>query len=128
MKKIFIVLSFFIGFAFIMGLIMYIRITENSKAILNIEISEIDFSTFEDGAYTGMYYRDSIGTEVIVTIESGQVTEIEYFNHQAAKGLVAEAIKDVIISEQSIIVDDYAGATISSRCIKLAIINAFSEE
>ena len=129
MKKIFMI----IGAVFITGLIafgvnVYMSITNATEEILNEDIQAINFNQYEDGIYEGEYYHDDIGITVSLEINQGTLVSIEYSNHKNGKGEKAETIKENIIEEQSILVDDISGATISSRCIKLALINAMEGE
>lgn len=125
MKKAFIIIGIFLSIISTIGILMFLKISSGMNTVLEREINEIDFSEYSDGIYQGEFYHDSIGTKVLVEIADGEVISINYENHQYAKGGPAEDLKYDIIDSQSIQVDDIAGATTSSRCIKLAIINAF---
>jgi uncharacterized protein with FMN-binding domain len=107
---------------------LYIRINNSSDYILSKDIQNLSFDRFEDGHYEGEFYHEGIGIKVIFDINEGHIEDLVYENHMNGKGQPAEAISESIIEEQSIIVDDITGATISSRCIKLAIMNALEGE
>ncbi len=128
MKKALIIIGVIIGFMITVGVMMYLKISSGMQTVLSQEIKDIDFTEYEDGTYQGEFYYDSIGTQVIVEISNGEVINISYINHQYAKGGPAENIKEDIIANQTLLVDDIAGATTSSRCIKLAIISAMEEK
>jgi uncharacterized protein with FMN-binding domain len=128
MKKALIIIGVFIGLIITTGLLMYLKISSGMKEVLNKEIIDIDFTEYKDGIYQGEFYYETIGTQVIVEISDGEVIRISYENHQYAKGGPAENIKEDIIANQTLLVDDIAGATTSSRCIKLAIISAMEEK
>ncbi len=128
MKKAFIIIGVIFGLIITAGVLMYLKISSGIQAVLSQEIKDIDFTDYEDGIYQGEFYYETIGTQVIVEISNGEVIRINYENHQYAKGGPAENIKEDIIANQSLLVDDIAGATTSSRCIKLAIISALEEK
>jgi len=111
----------------IFGSMMYVRIKRNSDIILNENIIELKFEDYDDGKYLGEYYQDTIGVKLEIVIEDHQLISVEYIDHQFGKGQKAESIRELFIEKQSLQVDDISGATISSRCIKLAIINALEE-
>lgn len=120
-------LGIFIGFVSIIALTMYIKINQNADKILDNEIEEVDLKEVEDGLYEGEYYSEGIGLIVHVEVKNHEIISIEYENHQYGQGYKAEAIKESIIHSQSVLVDDVSGATNSSLCIKLAIIDALKE-
>jgi uncharacterized protein with FMN-binding domain len=129
MKKLFISIGIFIGLIAIMFGVIFLSLKQNMEEILTIPINEIDISSLEDGTYQGTYYfEDEIGATVDVVIANHQITSISFVEHKAGKGTIAEIIIDDIVSSQSVIVDDIAGATTSSHVIKLAVINALEVE
>lgn len=117
----------FLMIVLIFGSMMYVRIKRNSDIILNENIIELKFEDYDDGKYLGEYYQDTIGVKLEIVIEDHQLISVEYIDHQFGKGQKAESISELFIEKQSLQVDDIGGATISSRCIKLAIINALEE-
>ncbi|MFP4478173.1 MAG: FMN-binding protein [Candidatus Izemoplasmatales bacterium] len=126
-KRLLIVFGVFLALFLIFGISIYMQIKQNTNHILSQSIEEVDFSEYEDGIYQGEYYSKDIGVLVLVEIENGKVISIAYDNHLNGKGEEAETINQEILDKQSIMVDDVSGATTSSRCIKLAIMNAFKE-
>jgi uncharacterized protein with FMN-binding domain len=125
MKKILIVIGFFIGFIGIAVGVMATTLSANMKTIRTIPLNQIDVEALSDGTYMGKYYfENQIGATVDVTIEDGLITNIKIVEHIYGKGAVAEVIIDDIIQEQTLYVDDIAGATTSSHVLKLAIQNA----
>ena len=129
MKKIvFIGLGVVVLLMIVFGVLAFININEATQKILSEEIKDISFQEVNDGVYRGAFYSGDLGITVIVTVDNGEIINIDYENHLNGKGTPAESIKEGIIEEQSIIIDDISGATISSRCIKLAIMNAFEGE
>ncbi|HKL47181.1 MAG TPA: FMN-binding protein [Candidatus Izemoplasmatales bacterium] len=121
-KKLMVVSGIVLGIFLILDASIYIRINKIADHILSQEIETISFNDYEDGVYQGDYYHNDIGITVHFQIESGEIKDISYENHQHGQGEPAEAISRSIIEEQSLVIDDVTGATISSRCIKLAII------
>lgn len=125
MKKI--KLSILIGLGiFVFGtIIMFVTLTNNMKHITAIEITDIKLVDILDGEYLGEYYYDNqIGATVLVKVKNNEITEITFIDHMTGLGSNAENIVLDVIDEQSILVDDVAGATTSSHVIKLAIKNA----
>ncbi len=107
------------------GTIFWVQVSANMKNILEEELRIEDFEEFQDGNYEGSYYyEDQIGASVSLVIEEGTVVYIEINNHLYGFGEKAEVITNNIISEQTLNVDVIAGATTSSKVIKLAIQNA----
>jgi len=126
-KKVLIGLGVVFGLFLIFGISIYNQINRNTDYILSQTIEEVDFTPYADGVYEGEYYSEDVGIKVAVEVESGRVTSIHYENHLNGRGDKAETIDREILDEQSIIIDDVSGATTSSRCIKLAIMNAFED-
>ena len=128
MKKVLIVFVLIIGMIAAGAGVMWMTLTNNMKEIRSIPIEEMDLSQINDQLVRGTYYyEDQIGATVDVEIENGEIVEITYIEHIAGKGTIAEVIRDDIIREQSLLVDDISGATTSSHVIKLAIQNALEE-
>ncbi|QMS86042.1 FMN-binding protein [Candidatus Xianfuyuplasma coldseepsis] len=108
---------------------MFITLSQNMKTINAITIPEVDITSWEDTVVQGeYYYKDQIGATVEVTITDGTITDIRFIEHLYGLGGKAEVIIDDIIAQQTLQVDDVAGATTSSHVIKLAILNALEEE
>jgi uncharacterized protein with FMN-binding domain len=127
-KKLMIGFGVLMFFSIVFGAAIYIRINNSSDFILSQDIRNLSFDDYNDGHYEGEFYHEGIGIQVMFEINDGHIEDLVYENHLNGKGQPAESISDYIIEKQSIIVDDIAGATISSRCIKLAIINALEGE
>ena len=59
-----------------------------------------------------------------VTVQNGEITNINILEHRHERGKTAEVITDCIVDEQKIDVDAISGATNSSTVIKKAVENA----
>jgi uncharacterized protein with FMN-binding domain len=128
MKKGLIIIGVFFTFVLLGIGGMWFTLSSNMKEIRAITINEMDVANMADQTIRGSYYyEDEIGATVEVQIKDGRITEIIYIEHIAGKGTIAEVIKNDIILEQSLLVDNIAGATTSSHVIKLAIQNALEE-
>lgn len=104
------------------------KLDADVKVILNEVIIEVDVSSLEDGVYFGEYKKAfAVSAEVEVTIQNGEITNIEIIKHTNGQGEPAEVIINDIVGNQSLLVDDIAGATYSSRVIILAIQDALKE-
>lgn len=108
---------------------MFLSMRQMQNHILNEEISEVNVTSISDGTYVGeYYYKELEGITVSVIVNDGEIIDIEYSNHLTGLGIDSENIRNEIIESQSILVDDISGATTSSRCIKLAIMEALKNE
>ncbi len=125
MKTMLKVLLGFLIVIIIAGASMWIKLNQNMNTIKEIPIEDIDFTTYEDGIYEGLYYyEDQIGAKVEVHIEDGNIINIVLVEHVYGLGQKAESIIDEVILEQSIDVDYISGASTSSKVILLAIDDA----
>lgn len=59
-----------------------------------------------------------------VTVQNGEITNINILEHRNERGIAADAITNKIVDEQKIDVDAISGATNSSTIIKKAVENA----
>lgn len=104
------------------------KLDSDVEVILNEVIIEIDLASIEDGVYVGEYTKAfAVSAEVEVTIQNNQIMNIEIIKHTNGQGEPAEVIINDIIEYQSLLVDDIAGATYSSRVLKLSIQDAVKE-
>lgn len=130
MKKVIIIsITSFFGFFILMLLVVVLTLSSNMKQIRSIEIADFNLTTKEDNIYEGAYYfEDQIGASVSITVLDGKITDISVLEHLTGKGEKAEELIPVVIEEQTLLVDNIAGATTSSHVIKLAIQDALKEE
>jgi|LGVE01.1.fsa_nt_gb uncharacterized protein with FMN-binding domain len=120
-KIIIIGLLLLIGTGFI-GANIFAKIESN-----NIEISNIEFSSIDDGVYYGTHETRMVMADVEVKVKDGKVIEITVLKHECGRGYKAEKIIDDIMERQSLDVDSVSGATLSSKIIRKAIENAINQ-
>ena len=88
----------------------------------------VDHTKLKDGTYEGSYRGGPNKASVQVTIKDNNLVNIEILQHQAWRGVIAEAtIVERIIAGQSTKVDAVSGATNSSRVIMNAVQNAIEK-
>lgn len=104
--------------------ILISNVQKNLEALKTIEISDVDLSAVQDGAYEGSFSQFPISAKVRVTIKDHRIESIELLEHKHGKGGAAETIPDKVTEAQSLQVDAVSGATGSSQVIKKAIQNA----
>ena len=114
-------------FAMVHIIMYFIDFQNYEEKIDEIEISEIDLKTIEDGQYIGEYDAGYIYAQVQVTVNRHQIEDIEILKHVNERGKAAEVIVNDIIARQKIDVDVVTHATNSSNVIKQACINALME-
>lgn len=103
----------------------------SSTAINNSTIS-ISSTTgkYTDGTYSGSAFGFRGDTEVSVTVENGNITDIEILNYQDDQKYMVRAINNIIpeiIESQDITVDAVSGATFSSNGIMNAVADALNQ-
>lgn len=106
----------------------YLGFSTYQTSIQNTIIEGIDVANVTDGEYIGEHSVGYIYTKVRVTVESGQIKDIELLEHGNERGSPAEKIIDKVIDEQSTKVDAVTGATNSSKVILKAIENALNQK
>lgn len=88
------------------------------------------FEGIEDGTFTGTGSGYAGDIEVEVTVESGEVADIEVLDHSETRQIFDsawETIRDAIIDQQTIEVDTVSGATGSSTGIIQAVEDALEQ-
>ena len=98
-------------------------VTDYKQAVKETTFEEINISDISDGVYIGEYDVDFIYAKVEVTVQNGEITNINILEHRHERGKAAEAITNKIVDEQKIDVDAISGATNSSTVIKKAVEN-----
>ena len=106
------------------GIIYLKSVADYKQAVKETTFEEINISDISDGVYIGEYDVDFIYAKVEVTVQNGEITNINILEHRHERGKTAEVITDSIIDEQKIDVDAISGATNSSTVIKKAVENA----
>ena len=106
------------------GIIYLKNVADYKKAVKETTFEEINISDISDGIYVGEYDVNFIYAKVEVTVQDGEITNINILEHRNERGKTAEAITNKIVNEQRIDVDAISGATNSSTVIKKAVENA----
>ena len=127
-KRLFILLGVFLFFLLLVmgGIVFFQSMQKGIDDLIAMEIEDIDLSNLEDGEYVGTYQQLPVNVEVIVTIYQHNITHIEITKHFNGQGKGAEIIIEDIITQDTIIIDTIAGATVSSKCILLAVKDALT--
>ena len=119
------ILLFFL-FLVIGGILFFQSMEKGIEDLIELQIEDIDLSVIEDGQYTGSYQQLPVSVEVVVVVANHDITDITITKHFNGQGALAETINEDIIIEDSIAIDTVAGATVSSKCILLAIKDALN--
>ena len=106
------------------GIIYLKSVADYKQAVKETTFEDINISDIPDGVYVGEYDVDFIYAKVEVTVQNGEITNINILEHRHERGKTAEVITDSIVDEQKIDVDAISGATNSSIVIKKAVENA----
>ena len=106
------------------GIIYLKNVADYKQAVKETTFEEINISDISDGIYVGEYDVNFIYAKVEVTVQDGEITNINILEHRNERGKTAEAITNKIVNEQRIDVDAISGATNSSTVIKKAVENA----
>ena len=106
------------------GIIYLKSVSDYKQAVKETTFEEINISDIPDGVYIGEYDVNFIYAKVEVTVQNGEITNINILEHRHERGKAAEAIANKIVDEQKIDVDAISGATNSSAVIKKAVENA----
>ena len=117
-----IILLLLVGFVW--GIIYLKSVADYKQDVKETTFEEINISDISDGVYIGEYDVNFIYAKVEVTVQNGEITNINILEHRHDRGKAAEAISNKIVDEQKIDVDAISGATNSSAVIKKAVENA----
>ena len=109
---------------FVLGILYLKSVADYRQAVRETTFEDINISDIPDGVYVGEYDVDFIYAKVEVTVQNGEITNINILEHRHERGKTAEVITDRIVDEQKIDVDAISGATNSSTVIKKAVENA----
>ena len=109
---------------FVLGILYLKSVADYRQAVRETIFEDINISDIPDGVYVGEYDVDFIYAKVEVTVQNGEITNINILEHRHERGKTAEVITDSIVDEQKIDVDAISGATNSSTVIKKAVENA----
>ncbi len=100
------------------GIIYLKSVADYRQAVRETTFEDINISDIPDGVYVGEYDVDFIYAKVEVTVQNGEIANINILEHRHERGKTAEVITDSIVDEQKIDVDAISGATNSSTVIK----------
>ncbi len=123
-KTVLFVIMFLLLVGFVLGILYLKSVADYRQAVRETTFEDINISDIPDGVYVGEYDVDFIYAKVEVTVQSGEITNINILEHRHERGKTAEVITDSIVDEQKIDVDAISGATNSSIVIKKAVENA----
>ena len=91
------------------------------------EIKAVDIAKVADGIYRGNYYTVLVKVTLEAIVENHKLMDIKIIRHENGKGKKAEAIVKQMIVENSTEADVIAGAIMSSKVIRAALIYALKE-
>lgn len=94
------------------------KIVRDAEALT---FENIRLEDMEDGDYQGSYEIMPVRVSVITSVKDGKIENIEITEYFHGKGEEAEVITDHIVEEQSLVVDNISGATVSSITIRKAV-------
>lgn len=103
---------------------------EEEETVEEVEEEEETTSEMEDGVYTGSAIGNGGELVVEVTVENGEVTDIEVVDHLETKmisDMPINELPDRILEAQTVNVDAIAGATITSNAVRRATEMALEE-
>ena len=123
-KVVLLVIMLLLLIGLVWGIIYLKSVSDYKQAVKETTFEEINISDISDGVYIGEYDVDFIYAKVEVTVQNGEITNINILEHRHERGKTAEVITDSIVDEQKIDVDAISGATNSSTVIKKAVENA----
>lgn len=109
---------------FVWGTVYLKSVADYKQAVKETTFEEINISDISDGVYIGEYDVNFIYAKVEVTVQNGEITNIDILEHRHERGKTAEVITSRIVDEQKTDVDAISGATNSSTVIKKAVENA----
>ena len=123
-KVVLLVIMLLLLIGLVWGIIYLKSVSDYKQAVKETTFEEINISDIPDGVYIGEYDVNFIYARVEVTVQNGEITNINILEHRHERGKAAEVIIDSIVDEQKIDVDAISGATNSSTVIKKAVENA----
>lgn len=125
MKKFLIITGIVIGAVALIGVVMFILMSNAASNALETMVYEaVDMSQAADGTYEGIADAGMVSVKVSVTVENHAIVRIDIIEHKNGKGAPAEAITQDMIAANGYDVDVISGATLSSEAIKSAVSKA----
>ena len=117
-KMVLFIITFLLLVGFVLGILYLKSVADYRQAVRETTFEDINISDIPDGVYVGEYDVDFIYAKVEVTVQNGEITNINILEHRHERGKTAEVITDSIVDEQKTDVDAISGATNSSTVIK----------
>lgn len=127
-KKTSFILKLLAASLFVMLLTVFVM-TDNVTLSSNDDAASVDTDEVADGTYTGSGEGFNGPIEVEVTVEGGEIANVEVLSHSESPDISDPAFENVpqaIIDNNSTDVDVASGATFSSEGIMSAVNNALS--
>lgn len=93
----------------------------------SIVIEDVEFANLEDGTYLGSYDFGIVKATVQIEILQHEIHNIQLIEHENGLGSKAEDILKDIKEQNRIDVDTISGATISSKVIQQATVDALNK-
>lgn len=104
-KTVLFVIVFLLLVGFVLGILYLKSVADYRQAVRETTFEDINISDIPDGVYVGEYDVDFIYAKVEVTVQNGEITNINILEHRHERGKTAEVITDSIVDEQKIDVD-----------------------
>lgn len=127
-KKTSFILKLLAASLFVMLLTVFVM-TDNVTLSSNDDAASVDTDEVADGTYTGSGEGFNGPIEVEVTVEGGEIANVEVLSHSESPDISDPAFENVpqtIVDNNSTDVDVASGATFSSEGIMSAVNNALS--
>ena len=120
MRKRTIILSIILLFFVVVGLLVYLGISNLEKSLEDLQTVSIStpiLSNLKNGTYQGSYQAFPISVKVSVTVVDGKIDNLVLLEHKHGQGGKAESIIQEIQERQTLEIDAIGGATYSSIVI-----------
>lgn len=101
-----------------------VKLVEEAESLEDVSI---DMSEVEDGIYKGHSELGPVIVDVKVTVEKGEIIDIEILEHQNGLGQAANVIVEDMVDKNLYAVDAVTGATVSSEIIMNAVNDALQK-
>ncbi len=99
--------------------------------VINTEysrITNIDLKGVSNGVYTGSFGDFAVSVNLETTVKDHKITDIKIIKQSSGKGYEARDIVKRILNAQTTHVDAVTGATMSSKCIMIAVNKALQSK
>jgi len=112
---------------FVLFFIYRAKQMENKIQDSYTSISDVDLTALPDGIYEGSFGDFLVSVNLRVTLSDHRIQNIEIIEQSGGKGYEAHETLGKIKQAQSPKVDAVSGATVSSKCIMVAVYNALTK-